>query len=88
MPRPEKLVVGLMAIQVILSLSVMLLHPGFDKKNDLGLDFDFVIAMVVVAGFTWIAGLVFALQLEARKGRYLIGHLVTLVFGVLFFALV
>lgn len=88
MPRPEKLVVALLAIQVILPLSVMLLHPGFDKKNALGLDFDFVIAMAVAAGFTWLAGLVFALQLEARKSRYLLGHLVTLGFGVLYFALV
>ena len=88
MPCPEKLVLALLAIQVALPLLVMLLRPDFDKKNSLGLDFDFYIAMAAVAGFAWLAGLVFALQLETRKGLYIFGHLVSLIFGVLYFVLV
>jgi hypothetical protein len=86
-PRPEKLVVALLIIQVALPLSVMLLHPGFDKKSSTGLDFDFLIAMAAVAGFAWLAGVVFSLQLEARKSLYVFGHLATLGFGALYFLL-
>jgi hypothetical protein len=87
MPRPEKLVVALLVIQVALPLSVMLLHPGFDKKNPAGLDFDFVLCVAAVAGCAWLAGVAFSLQLEARKGLYLVGHLATLGLGVLYFLL-
>lgn len=88
MPRPEKLVITLLAIQVALPMSVMFLHPGFDKKNSLGLDFDFVLLMLGLSGFAWLAGLVSTLQLEERKSRYILWHVVSLLFGILYFALI
>ena len=86
--RAEKLVLTLMLLQLAMPVVVNLLQPGFDKKNSVGLDFDFWIAMAVLSGALWLAGLVFSLQLEARKGRYLLGHLITLGSGLLFFVLI
>ena len=87
-PRPEKLVLALMFLQLAIPVAVNLLHPGFDKRNSLGLDYDFWMAMAVITGALWLTGLFFSLQLEARRMRYVLGHLFTLSSGLLFFVLI
>jgi hypothetical protein len=87
-PRSEKLVLVLMFLQVAIPLAVNLLRPGFDKKNSLGLDYDFWIAMAVLSGVLWFVGLAFAFQLEGRRIRYVLGHIVTLFFGTLYLVLI
>jgi hypothetical protein len=86
--RPERLVLVLLTIQVAIPFAVLFLRPGFDKKNSAGLDFNFVLLMIAVAGFSWLAGLVFSLHLEARKGAYVAGHVASLLLAATIFFLV
>jgi hypothetical protein len=75
-PFIEKLLIAAILGEIIAPLSVILLRPGFDKANSLGLDFDFVVWMGWFFGVLWAVGCGFSWAHRKARKRYLIIHLI------------
>lgn len=73
----EKLVFVLLAFQLALVVSVLVLQPGFDHPNSLGLDFDFVILALGAFVTSWLVGFVLACTLSFRRGVYVFAYLLS-----------
>ena len=55
-------------------ITVFVLQPGFDKPNELGLDWGYVVLMFWVFGVSWLAGAVLAWFCRKRRVLYLAIH--------------
>jgi hypothetical protein len=71
----EKPVLALLALQIVLAFAVLVLQPGFDHPNSLGLDFNFVIVLFGVFVVAWIVGLILACMLASRRVLYVCSYL-------------
>ncbi len=72
----EKALIAITIAEIAAPLSVVLLQPGFDKKNSLGLDFDFVVQMGWCFAILWIVGMCLATVYRKEKKRYFVTYLV------------
>jgi len=81
----EKIVCCMLAVQLALAGSILVLRPGFDHPNSLGLDFDFVMLVAGVYLLVWIAGIIVACTLPVRRVWYVFLHVLSplLCFGLL-----
>jgi hypothetical protein len=70
----EKTVMALLFIQPALVLLVLVLQPGFDYPNSLGLDFDFVVLVFGAYVVSWLVGFVLACTLSSRRAVYVCGY--------------
>jgi len=75
MPPIEKSLIVVIIAEIVVPLSVAVLRPGFDKKNSLGLDFDFVVQMGWCFSVFWLVGFSLAAIYRKEKKRYLFTQL-------------
>lgn len=74
-PFKEKAVLALLSFQLFLVLTLIVLQPGFDHPNSLGLDFGFVLILLALAGICWLVGLILSCTLSERRGMYVFSYL-------------
>ena len=73
----EKPVIALLAFQLVLVVALLVLDPGFDLPNSLGLDFGFVVLLFGLFVVSWLMGLILACKLTARRAVYVFGYLMS-----------
>jgi hypothetical protein len=73
----EKPVIALLVLQLVLVVALLVLQPGFDHPNSLGLDFDFVIVLFGVFVVAWLVGLILACTLSSRRALYVCSYLLS-----------
>jgi hypothetical protein len=67
--RLEKAVLMLLLFQAFLPWSVILLEPGFDHPNALGLDFGFVIFVGGLWVLAWLIGFVLSFRIKSVAAK-------------------
>ena len=85
--KREKVAIGLLALQLVLPVSIVVLQPGFDKPNALGLDFDFVVFVGLSYLVAWLASLILSFTIPVRRGWYILACILSPVIGIGFLAL-
>lgn len=73
----EKTVLALLAMQLVVVLSVILLEPGFDHPNSLGLDFNFIMISAAAFATAWFVGFVLACRLSSRRWVHVCAYLMS-----------
>jgi len=72
MPLLEKALTAIIAAEVAAPLSIFVLQPGFDKPNDLGLDWGYVVLVFWVFAIAWLVGAVLAWSCRKKRMRYIV----------------
>ena len=85
--KREKVAVGLLVLQLVLPVCVVVLQPGFDKPNSLGLDFDFVIFVGLAYLAAWLASVILSFTIPSRRGWFVLACILSPVIGIGFLAL-